>query len=189
VTAGNVAVAARDRASGRLKRPLSPRVSRTPGSERDRREKRPPARLCATRMRSRLWHDACDARLQERSVPREVTPSWHNVERREEEVMNVISRTVGALSVAALLAAGNPAGTSASNEPPLDINSASVAELTALPGIGPAKAAAIVAERQQEPFRSVADLTRVKGIGERTLEELGPRITVGEAGKNEAASN
>jgi competence protein ComEA len=115
-------------------------------------------------------------------------PSRHNIERREEEAMNVISRTVGALSVAALLAVGNPSGASASNEPPLDINSASVAELTALPGIGPAKAAAIVAERKQEPFRSVADLTRVKGIGERTLEELGPRITVGTDGEDEAGS-
>ncbi len=64
----------------------------------------------------------------------------------------------------------------------LDINQASVAELTELPGVGPAKAAAIVEERQRRPFSSVDELTRVSGIGERTLDQLRDRISVGDAG-------
>ena len=63
----------------------------------------------------------------------------------------------------------------------VDVNQASVAELTALPGIGPAKAAAIVQERQRRPFSSIDDLTRVSGIGTRTLEQLRDRISVGNA--------
>jgi len=102
--------------------------------------------------------------------------------------MNRIARVVGALGVATMLIAGNPAGAAASTAEPIDINTASVAELTALPGIGPAKAEAIVAERKEQPFDSVADLTRVRGIGERTLEELGSRITVRSPMKGAAAS-
>ena len=52
----------------------------------------------------------------------------------------------------------------------LDINSASVEQLMALPGIGPKKASAIVEWRTcNGPFRRIEDLTAVKGIGEKTL--------------------
>ncbi len=44
----------------------------------------------------------------------------------------------------------------------IDVNSASTAELEALPGIGPTLAQRIVEAR---PYRSVAELTRVSGIG------------------------
>lgn len=62
--------------------------------------------------------------------------------------------------------------------PTLDINSASVSELTELPGIGPAKAAAIVEERSVAPFKSIEDLTRVRGIGDSTIAELREQIRV-----------
>lgn len=49
---------------------------------------------------------------------------------------------------------------------PMPINSASAEELEAIPGIGPAMALAIVADRVRSgPFKSVRDLDRVKGIG------------------------
>ena len=49
---------------------------------------------------------------------------------------------------------------------PLDLNRATVGELDRLPGIGPAKAQAIVAYRDSHgPFRSGADLAGVPGIG------------------------
>lgn len=58
--------------------------------------------------------------------------------------------------------------------PAVDINSASAAELDALPGIGPAKAAAIVADREANGrFGSCADLTRVQGIGAATVTNMG----------------
>jgi competence protein ComEA len=54
---------------------------------------------------------------------------------------------------------------------PVNVNTASAEELSQLGNIGPAKAAAIVAYREENgPFRSVQDLTKVTGIGERTVE-------------------
>lgn len=56
---------------------------------------------------------------------------------------------------------------------PVDINRASEPELDALPGVGPATAAAIVADREVNgPFLNVEDLTRVRGIGPAKLEAL-----------------
>ncbi len=56
----------------------------------------------------------------------------------------------------------------------VNINVASAAELESLPGIGAAKAAAIVESRQnQGPFTSCQDLTRVNGIGQATVANMG----------------
>lgn len=63
----------------------------------------------------------------------------------------------------------------------LDLNRATAAELDKLPGIGPSKAQAIVAYREQQGgFRNVAQLKEVKGIGAKTFATLEPLITVGE---------
>ncbi len=53
----------------------------------------------------------------------------------------------------------------------LDANTASEAELIALPNIGPAKAANIIAAR---PFKSADDLRNVKGIGPKIYEKIRP---------------
>lgn len=56
---------------------------------------------------------------------------------------------------------------------PVDINRADVGQLDALPGVGPATAAAIVAERERNgPFLTVDDLERVPGIGPAKLAGL-----------------
>lgn len=56
---------------------------------------------------------------------------------------------------------------------PVDVNRASVTELEALPGVGPAIAAEIVAERERRgPYTSVDDLLRVRGIGPAKLAAL-----------------
>ncbi len=55
---------------------------------------------------------------------------------------------------------------------PLDLNRASAEDLVVLPGIGPARAAAIVAARAEAPFCEVAGLERVRGIGPRSVAGL-----------------
>lgn len=62
---------------------------------------------------------------------------------------------------------------------PLDLNRATAAELEALPGIGPATAAAIVDDRTRHgPFASVDDLDRVPGIGPAKLGALRDLVSV-----------
>lgn len=62
----------------------------------------------------------------------------------------------------------------------LDLNHASATELEALPGIGPAKASAILRHRQEHgPFTVPGDLRDVPGIGEATFQALADLVTVG----------
>jgi competence protein ComEA len=59
----------------------------------------------------------------------------------------------------------------------VDLNRASAKDLEALPGIGPAKAGAIVAFRDSAgPFRHVEDLKRVPGISAALLGRLVPKL-------------
>ncbi len=61
----------------------------------------------------------------------------------------------------------------------VNINTATVMELQTLPGIGPSLAQAIVDYRQSSgPFRTIQDLMNVPRIGQATLNNLTPFITV-----------
>jgi len=60
----------------------------------------------------------------------------------------------------------------------VDVNKASWPELIQLPEIGETLARRIVENRQAEgPFRSPEDLTRVHGIGEKTLAQMRPFLS------------
>ncbi|HWL43567.1 MAG TPA: ComEA family DNA-binding protein [Ilumatobacter sp.] len=71
------------------------------------------------------------------------------------------------------------AGGSAAPAGPLDLNTATAADLERLPGVGPATAAAIVDDRARNgPFATVDDLERVPGIGPAKLAALRDLVRV-----------
>ena len=80
---------------------------------------------------------------------------------------------------AGLSGQSSPAAAGASGSAPsgglVNVNTAPLALLETLPGIGPSKAAAIIAER---PFDSVEDLERVPGIGPKALATIAPLVKV-----------
>jgi competence ComEA-like helix-hairpin-helix protein len=62
---------------------------------------------------------------------------------------------------------------------PLNLNTANVAALDALPGIGPARAASIVQYRAQHgPFQSVDELGRVPGMGAAAVARIRDHVAV-----------
>lgn len=77
----------------------------------------------------------------------------------------------------------NDSGASSSNqEAPqadgkININTAGLAELQNIPGIGAKKAEAILEYRDKHgAFKNVSDLTQIKGIGPKVLEKMKPSI-------------
>ncbi len=81
---------------------------------------------------------------------------------------------------AAPAAAPGPARTRAWR---VDLNRATAAELELLPGIGPALAGRIEADRGANgPYASVEDLSRVPGVGPALLRRVGPLALAGVAG-------
>jgi competence ComEA-like helix-hairpin-helix protein len=76
-----------------------------------------------------------------------------------------------------LVAAGN----AKKNPPatPLDLNTATAAQLEEVPGIGPATAKAIVQFRRKSgPFERIEDLLAIRGISARKLEQMRPYVTI-----------
>ncbi len=64
---------------------------------------------------------------------------------------------------------------------PVNLNTATVSELTTIKGIGNVKAQAIIDYREKNgPFRTVDDLKNVSGIGEKMMTNLRPQVTVGD---------
>ena len=88
-------------------------------------------------------------------------------------------RAAPELTVSAEPPAAAPVIPGAQALPVVDLNTATIAELEGLPGVGPATAQAIIDWREQHgPFRSVDQLLEVRGIGEAKLAALRDRVTV-----------
>ena len=98
------------------------------------------------------------------------------------------SRAAGGLALALVLAALAPVATPGPSAPrpvpahgglrllhgaPLDPNREPAPVLALLPGLGPTRAAAVVAGR---PYCALQDLLRVRGIGPGTLRKLAGRV-------------
>jgi len=62
----------------------------------------------------------------------------------------------------------------------VDINTASADELTTLNGIGDTKAEAIIAYRKGHCFKTINELSNVKGIGNKTIEKNKADLTASE---------
>ena len=81
--------------------------------------------------------------------------------------------------LAALLVAGLGAGAAWSAEGKVNINEAGVDELALLPRIGPAVAQRIVDFREENgSFKAAEDLMLVRGIGEKTFDQLAPYVAL-----------
>jgi len=86
---------------------------------------------------------------------------------------------VVAAAVPAFAGQATAARTAQSKTPaaPVNLNTASQADLEALPGVGPATAKKIIAGR---PYASIADLAKA-GVPKSTIEKITPLVTVGAA--------
>ncbi len=62
--------------------------------------------------------------------------------------------------------------------PRLNINQASFEELQTLNGIGPVLAERIIQNRRSQRFQSIEGLLKVRGIGQKKLEQLRPQVKV-----------
>jgi competence protein ComEA len=93
-------------------------------------------------------------------------------------VTTVIAQSAVASPQAAKPASATKARATAAS--PVNLNSASVAQLQSLPGIGASAAQRIVDYRQKNgSFKKIEELMNVKGIGEKSFLKLKPLITIG----------
>ena len=70
----------------------------------------------------------------------------------------------------------------ASEARPIDLNTADLAALESVPGIGKSLSQRILTFREKNgPFQSVDDLLKVQGVGEKSIQKLRPYLTVNKA--------
>ena len=97
--------------------------------------------------------------------------------------MRMITAAVLVLGVATATLVGQESRPRGSKETmvasPVNLNTATVAQLESLPGIGPATAQRIVEYRQQQGgFKKIEELMNVRGIGEASFLKLKALVTL-----------
>lgn len=90
--------------------------------------------------------------------------------------MKSVVSTLGLLAVLALSSSAFAVKTPPAA--PINVNSAGIEELTQIPGIGKAKAQAIVEFRTKAPYSSTEDLKNVNGIGDKLYAKIKDYVTV-----------
>jgi competence protein ComEA len=133
-----------------------------------------------------MWQDDAHGQInQHRIIPAASTePRLPRADRRRTMSRILVAALVITLGVAAQTqgAQDTPRSATAAAITPLNLNSASVAQLEALPGIGRATAERIVEYRQKNgAFKKAEDLMNVRGIGEKSFLKLKPLVTVAAA--------
>ncbi|UCD36106.1 MAG: helix-hairpin-helix domain-containing protein [Nitrospiraceae bacterium] len=97
-----------------------------------------------------------------------------------KEIMYRLSRLAVAALILTFFAGSIAFAGSADGSGKININEATVKELSGLPGIGKKKAEAIVAYRNEKgKFASVEDLRKVEGIGAKLLDRVRDHVTAG----------
>ena len=92
-------------------------------------------------------------------------------------VATLTSAAPGAIATAAQEGSRPAAGAPAAA--PVNLNTATVAQLESMPGIGKATAERIVEYRQKNGnFKKAEDLMNIRGIGEKSFLTLKPLVTV-----------
>jgi competence protein ComEA len=110
-------------------------------------------------------------------------PFWLLRPREQSSVAAVLGALLALLAVVWWRNSGSQGLVDIDRAPPLvarfqvDVNRADWPELIQLPGVGQILAERLIAERDRGgEFRSVDDLSRVRGVGPRTLERIRPYI-------------
>ena len=84
-----------------------------------------------------------------------------------------------ATAAAAQEKAAKPKPAAAASTNPINLNTATLADLQGLPGVGAATAKLIVEHREKNGgFKKVEELMNIKGIGEKSFLKLKPMLTV-----------
>jgi competence protein ComEA len=103
----------------------------------------------------------------------------HHNTRRGRALALACSTVLVAFALAAAASPGHAANEKSQLTGTVNVNTATADELQLLPGIGASKASALIAMRKRSGgFKSLDELTQVKGIGDAALAKLRPYARV-----------
>ncbi len=96
------------------------------------------------------------------------------------EVLAADAGRVGPVPAGPVLEAAQAATGEATPAPSgvVNVNTATAQQLQLLPGVGPSRAQAIIAQRERHPYRRPEDLLAIRGIGRATLNRMLPYLAV-----------